>query len=213
MREKDLYNLLEIDKNASKEEIKKAYREKAKTHHPDNKGDPNKFIEIALAYSVLTDEKKRAYYDKTGKINVNTKDEKSKAAYSRLCQLFLIIIDKQDDQIFRVDVVGLLRKSIFNHMKKGKELLRNFEQKGKYLEKIKRRIKCKKNKVNIFDAMIEDKLKNCNFMISQGKFDLEVFAEMNLILNDFEFDYDKVTLNKTYLSSMETKIDFSWWGG
>merc|ERR1719426_222912 len=60
------YKLLEVDKNATEPEIKKAYRKLAVKHHPDKGGDPEKFKEITRAYEVLSDPDKRSKYDKYG---------------------------------------------------------------------------------------------------------------------------------------------------
>jgi len=65
---KDYYKILGIEKKASKDEIKKAFRKLAHKYHPDKKGgDEKKFKEASEAYSVLSDEKKRAEYDAYGK--------------------------------------------------------------------------------------------------------------------------------------------------
>ncbi len=67
---KDLYAVLGVERSASKEDIKKAYRRLSKEHHPDrHKGDKaaeQKFKEVNEAYEVLSDEKKRAMYDPFG---------------------------------------------------------------------------------------------------------------------------------------------------
>ncbi len=64
---KDYYKSLGINKNASKDEIKKAFRKLAHEHHPDkNPKDADKFKEISEAYSVLSDDSKRAQYDQFG---------------------------------------------------------------------------------------------------------------------------------------------------
>ncbi|MEW5908074.1 MAG: molecular chaperone DnaJ [Patescibacteria group bacterium] len=66
---RDYYEILGIPKNASKEEIKKAYYKLAHKHHPDKtKGDDKKFKEINEAYQVLGDDKKRAEYDAYGRV-------------------------------------------------------------------------------------------------------------------------------------------------
>jgi len=63
----DYYKILEVDKNASDEEIKKAYRKLAHKYHPDKAtGDEAKFKEINEAYQVLSDKAKRAQYDQFG---------------------------------------------------------------------------------------------------------------------------------------------------
>jgi len=67
---KDLYKILEIDKNASESDIKKAYRTMAKKYHPDknpdNKEAEQKFKDVAEAYEVLSDPNKKARYDSMG---------------------------------------------------------------------------------------------------------------------------------------------------
>ena len=64
---KDYYSILGVDKKAPKEEIKKAFRTLAHKYHPDKKtGDDAKFKEINEAYSVLSDDQKRAQYDQFG---------------------------------------------------------------------------------------------------------------------------------------------------
>ena len=66
---KDYYEVLGIDKKASKEEIKKAFHKLAHKYHPDKGGtDTEKFKEVSEAYSILSDDKKRAEYDSYGRV-------------------------------------------------------------------------------------------------------------------------------------------------
>lgn len=67
----DYYQSLGVPRNASEDEIKKAYRKLARKHHPDTGGDENKFKEINEAYEVLSDKKKRDLYDQYGTANEN----------------------------------------------------------------------------------------------------------------------------------------------
>ncbi len=75
MAKRDYYEVLGVARDASQEEIKKAYRKLARQYHPDaNPGDKNaeeKFKEIAEAYEVLSDPEKRASYDRFGHAGVN----------------------------------------------------------------------------------------------------------------------------------------------
>ena len=68
-----LYETLGVEKNATKKEIRKAYMKLSRTHHPDKGGDEHKFKEISAANEILSDDEKRAQYDKSF-INCNRTD-------------------------------------------------------------------------------------------------------------------------------------------
>lgn len=63
----EYYDLLGVPRTASKEAIKKAYKDIARKNHPDKGGDPEKFKQINEAYGILSDENLRARYDRYGK--------------------------------------------------------------------------------------------------------------------------------------------------
>jgi len=67
------YDILGITRDATAEEIKRAYKKAALTHHPDKGGDEDKFKECGAAVETLTDERKRAAYDST-LIRLRSKD-------------------------------------------------------------------------------------------------------------------------------------------
>jgi molecular chaperone DnaJ len=70
MTKRDYYEILGVGKNASADEIKKAFRKAAIEHHPDKGGDEAKFKEINEAYEVLKDSSKRQRYDQFGHAGV-----------------------------------------------------------------------------------------------------------------------------------------------
>ena len=66
---KDYYDVLGITKSATEDDIKKAYRKQALRYHPDKNKSPgaeDKFKEIAEAYDILSDPKKKEVYDRFG---------------------------------------------------------------------------------------------------------------------------------------------------
>ena len=73
-RKRDYYEILGVDRNATKEEIKRAYRRLALKYHPDKNPSPDaeeKFKEISEAYAVLSDDEKRRQYDMFGHAGID----------------------------------------------------------------------------------------------------------------------------------------------
>ena len=65
-KQRNYYDILGVSKDATSDEIKKAYRKLARKYHPDTGGDEEKFKEVNMAYEVLSDPKKREQYDTFG---------------------------------------------------------------------------------------------------------------------------------------------------
>jgi molecular chaperone DnaJ len=75
MAKRDYYEVLGVPRSASEDDLKSAFRQLARKYHPDVSEDPNaeeKFKEINEAYAVLSDNEKRAAYDRYGHAGVNT---------------------------------------------------------------------------------------------------------------------------------------------
>ena len=65
MKSNDYYSIFGVNKDATKSEIKAAYRSLVKKHHPDTGGDKDNFLQIQLAWETLNDPVKKANYDNT----------------------------------------------------------------------------------------------------------------------------------------------------
>ena len=76
MPKRDYYDVLNVQKNATKDEIKNQYRKLALQYHPDRNKAPDaeeKFKEISEAYAILSDDQKRAQYDQFGHAGIDSR--------------------------------------------------------------------------------------------------------------------------------------------
>ena len=83
------YEILDLNKNCSKKDIKKQYKTLAKIYHPDKGGDPEKFKQISEAYTVLSDYNSKIKYD-------NNYNLESYETYVNPFDLFEEVIKKSD---------------------------------------------------------------------------------------------------------------------
>jgi molecular chaperone DnaJ len=101
---KNYYEILEVDKDASENELKMAYRKLAKKYHPDlNKEDPHakeKFIELKEAYDTLIDPEKREIYDRLGYSakNIDFSDLFNNYDLTRIRELFKSIFGNNSNR-------------------------------------------------------------------------------------------------------------------
>jgi len=71
---RDYYEVLDVERGASQDDIKRAFRKLAFKYHPDRNKEPDaedKFKEISEAYAVLSDEQKRQQYDRFGHAGIS----------------------------------------------------------------------------------------------------------------------------------------------
>ena len=185
---KSLYDILGIKKNASKEEIKKAYRNKAKKLHPDRNPDKdtsNEMSKISRAYEILSDPVKRLNYDKFGE----TEDGENPVemnAIKILSELYFDIILSErkikniSDYITERINAKLLRIS------EDQEKLKN---KIEYLNKTRKRI-LKSPKVDYLNLQYEEIIGAVNAELQNLNLQEEYHKRSKEILEEYEFEVD-----------------------
>lgn len=173
--EDDLYKILGVKKKASKQEIKNAYRDKAKKAHPDKGGDKEEFNKITRAYKILTDTKARLTYDVTGGVSTSDNEKLSKA--SAMCITSLEnLLSELGDNILTEDIFLLLQKVFKKHIKdvnkdttemsRGKEILLSLQEAVTY--------KSKNGYPDVFGTFIEKRVQDLEYGILRNEEQLEI---------------------------------------
>jgi DnaJ-class molecular chaperone len=181
---KTLYDSLGVDKKATADEIKEAYKKQAKQHHPDKGGDNEKMTEITRAYSVLGDKKKRDRYDETGEEQLEPFDKK----FQEFIQRFLIQIIESKD-VERVDLIEELRKIARQNIHGTKMAKAESVDKRKKYEKVLKRLEAKKeNRISVILTMNVDEMKK-----AEGLFDehLEFMGEVMECLDSYHYNFEE----------------------
>jgi curved DNA-binding protein CbpA len=107
----DLYQLLGIKRAATREEIRKAYRRKAKASHPDSGGSAEAFNALAAAHDVLADERRRERYDTTGVIEQARPDNVDGSAIEVIAQK-LGLLNHAEQDLSALDIGAVLARTI-----------------------------------------------------------------------------------------------------
>ena len=174
------YNeILGVGDNASDEEIKRAFRKKAKEHHPDIGGDPDFFCKYAHAYAILT-----------GKKNESTPDVDYEAIRA-VSQLFReIVIQQQGKNPDEINIIGIMRANI-------KERLKNLDIEEEqcnrfiaYLQVVSAKIK-RKDGENFLKSVVDHELNNCEGQKNQMQNVRSVVNRISSLIDEFDYDFKR----------------------
>lgn len=199
-----LYEDLGVPPDASSEEIRKAYRERASKEHPDKGGSVKRFQVIQKAYSVLGKRDKRARYDASGEAEEGPTIRSQ--ALQQLAMMMFQLIDRDNKDPEWMDLMGELR----NIVQAGNKRLAESEQTTKakaagYL-RVAKRMRGKKGKQNVLKEMILRQAKATEESLVGLKEKAKVGKEMWTILEDHEYDFqaNSSSAEGLYLGSVFT---------
>ena len=188
----ELYDVLGVGKDATAADIKKAYRRKAKSEHPDAGGSAEKFTELTLAYECLSDDEKRDRYDRTGETNGSSIDQELNQALSIATGALNAVmqeINRRGLKLENFDVLGDAAKTIEAQIGATEEKIKQHELEGANLERLSLKFKAKKGKTNrlgpILLAQSKDQFRQAEIS-KQACVMLQKAAD---ILDDHNFDW------------------------
>ncbi len=183
---KTLYDTLGVKKNASKEDIKKAYRNKAKENHPDKQGGDNeKMTELTHAYDILSNDKKKERYDSTGQEKETPFAERFMGFVN---DLFIQIIEKTPD-VESDDLIEEFRGHADKILKNIKENRSQSKIKIEKYIKVRERVICTTNKHILL--VMDSKIDTMQQSLASFEVEIEFIEQCIEVLKTYEYKVDE----------------------
>ena len=171
----DYYEILEVERSATFDEIRASFRELAKKNHPDTGGSPEKFRLIQKAYETLSDAKKRAEYDSSNELN---------PVVSFLTRLFLVTLDSADPE-----KTDLFRQMERNILIKIQEMANQKQSVKKRIKKMNKAFRCiKKDAGGLFRSVLQTQIQILEESLANLHKAEEVVLEAHKRILDCEYD-------------------------
>ena len=194
---KNPYEELELKKDFTSEELKSKYRELSKKYHPDlNKGSDEKFINLKKAYDILSDPKKRKYFDETGTISDDLSGDsiKTLAKEGLFGIIEKVIYNPSVLQNFEnTDIIKIITKVITDNLNMNKQNLKKLTTEYKTARKISSKLKYKGKENNFINEMLKSSIKQRKDNIKNLSVNLKVLNTMLEIVKDYNYDFEEVS--------------------
>lgn len=181
------YDTLGVDKDASPAEIKRAYRSKARSAHPDAGGSTEKFHALQRAFKTLGDEDARAHYDATGD-DAEIKDVIEQTAMGVIDQIFDDLLEKAD--IERQDIVTLALRQIDDALRHAEQDRKKLEKKQERLAKACGRLTAKDGKPGPVEAVMKAKLRQAEHAVKENAKSRTILERAKAMLAGYTYRVD-----------------------
>ena len=178
------YIELGVTKKSTPVEIKKAYYDLSKTHHPDHGGDIDSFQRISKAYEILSDPEKRKYYDDTGFIKGqdNTKQMMNQLIFSVMSEAIMLFDPERDNILVKV------REGMNNLSREALKKLSKMRTYLKRLRKVETKLKTKKDPILLL--MLNQEIIRNQIVIERGEKEVKAIEEALSLLEDYTYEED-----------------------
>lgn len=182
-----LYETLGVSKNATSEEIKKVYREKAKKSHPDKKGgDKDKFSEVNKAHMALSDPLKREKYDKTGA----TEETPLETRIMGVIDMVFLNATSQVKHPERTDLIQKMQDELSGKKEGSRNSIQEGYKANKKLKVISERIKVKSGE-NILSMKLDNQIENNSEQIKRLEQEIDLFIQAEGWLDNYQYECDE----------------------
>lgn len=186
----DPYAELGVPKNADAAAIKRAYRKKAKSTHPDAGGKAEAFERVHKANLVLSDPDRRAKFDATGEVDETAAETVEGKAMALIAGFLAGVLDGDIDPT-AIDLVSFLTERIRDELTKLEAKLAPMRRAVARAKRVELKFKRKRQGQNMLARMVESHRKTLEQVITQGAKQREIGETALALVADYTYDADK----------------------
>lgn len=189
----DLYETLGVEKNATRGQVRRAFRSKSKRAHPDAGGDRDAFQALVVARDVLTDDARRARYDASGKVDDGIDNTDGSAMNVLLAEVDRVFVaaQKRGWDIAGVDVIGDVRCGVQDKIAEARDVKKAKLRDAEKIEKFAKRFRAKKKgATNRIGRMLEESARNIRREAEGVDESLRVLERVLQIADEHAYDWD-----------------------
>jgi len=193
MSDADHYAALGLGKDATPEDVKRAYRARAQRAHPDRKGgDPDAFRSIQKAYDVLGDAERRARYDKGEKDRVDDPvSAQRREALQEIAKLLMTAINDTNVDLMSTNLIKLARQAIQARVDGVNAQIAELNAQIRRRETFLKRLRRKKSKDDdLVKTMVQHSIEKHRGVIGEAQNDIARCGVMRELLEDYDYATD-----------------------
>jgi hypothetical protein len=198
-QEFDPYDVLGVDPKADDATIRGAYRGAAKRAHPDAEGGSREaWDRVEHAHALLTDQRRRAHFDRTGFDDTKGTDDlfgdaaaQLESIFLKIANDFLVNADKRNAETS--DVVGMIRDALAHDIAVEIAARDEAESTLKIVEKMRKRLKHRGKGPNLLDHVLANRAQLIGMMISRSRRSQAVTERDAELLKAYVYEFDQAT--------------------
>ena len=184
------YSVLGLGKDATPEEVHQAFRDKAKTAHPDTGGDEEAFKTLTNAHLVLKDPARRKRFDETGEAD-ETADNPDIAAWNIVGGMIQAIL-AEDKDAATIDLVDAMKQQLMVIIGKVDSVIAKMDRAAKRATKLKTRFHRKSKGDNMLSRMTEHQLIELERSKAKALQQSAPHRRALELISDYRFDVEKM---------------------
>jgi curved DNA-binding protein CbpA len=185
----DPYAVLGLKANATTDDVKAAYKRRAKSTHPDTGGSSQEFGDVKLAHDVLSDTERRKRYDRTGETEEPEPDNVEQGALERLAAMLKVVLEAEPDPNER-DLVDLMKAHLVAEIEAANGKLKVTRRSVQRAEQMRGRFRPRKLGNDPIKSILEWQISTLKKAVHAGETAIKQREHAAELLTNYDFAND-----------------------